>query len=841
VEGLELVGVRLLRFSAVGRSANRAPANLLVHLRAQIGGTTLDAYGEGVFRRTDGGTHARVWPALGRIADALPGAVLDASDTVTALSEVTTCVRRAALDDGGRDRFPPGLALAFEAATLDLLGRVQGVPSADLLAARRVSVGLSARPVAAGTSTRALATKVDAQLESYPTTCLVGRGDVADDLAALAAAGAAGAAAGVPERPIWLDLNGRLSVAQGIELVERVAHAMTAGALPPDVTIEQPLAADEVEALRQLQVRADGLLAGAGDLRIMADQSVTSMGALERLVGAGGCRAINLRLHHAGGPLTALRMAEAAHAADPDVHVAVGPVPGGTELSEHLTLLLARCVPRLDAFVLEHRAREAVVFARPMLERRPPRPIVPSVRNGVGATPNLGRVISHTDRHITRPARRSAPVVTGIGGEAANVYDLPHLARFGKNSLDNHFIERECLALGFSTVRTTSVTFLAKPPQGEPFGFHCNGSTATSKFGGKTTSNKQAARIMMSRAGVPVTEGRSFHPGDLATARDYAATLGWPVVVKPLGGKGGVGVAVNLRSDAHLEAAVAAVERLRASAFIVERHAWGNDYRALVAGGRVASIVRRDPACVVGDGSSSIEDLVLEKNELRRANPHMRTRLITIDRESRDLLVEQGLTLSSVPEPGRRVLLSRLGNLSRGGESYEVSPETHPTVARIAIDAVAVFPGLLHAGVDLLVEDHTRPADEQSAIVCEVNPMPGIAPHHFPLFGQPRNAARELVLAHCDLYGIEVPSRVEQLQLRQVISGLVDGVGYEDWMASRARELGVRCEVHPTADGAAMEAQLEGPTDPVAALAALASVGPRPARVELVETEHTSG
>jgi D-alanine-D-alanine ligase-like ATP-grasp enzyme/L-alanine-DL-glutamate epimerase-like enolase superfamily enzyme/acylphosphatase len=839
MDGLELVGARCLRFSAVGRGADRGPTTLLVHLRGRTGGRTFDGYGEGIVRRSDGGTHERVWPMLGRIAGAVPGAVLDARAAATALTGLTTLVRSVAPEADGRDRLPPGLALAFEAAALDLLGRARGVPSADLLTARRTSITLSARPMAAGTSTRALARKVDAQLGSYPTTCVVGRGDVQDDLAALTAVAAAGAAAGVPDHPIWLDLNGRLSVAAGTELVERVARAMAAGSLPPDVTIEQPLAAGEVDALRQLQARADRLLGPAGDLRIMADQSLTSMAALERLVGAGGCRAINLRLHHAGGPLTALRMAEVAHAADPDVRVAVGPVPGGTELSEHLSLLLARCVPRLDAFVLEQRARDAVVFARPMLERRPPRPLVPSERNGVGATPDLGRVISHTDRHITRPARPSPTVITGIDGEAANVYDLPHLTRFGKNSLDNHFIERECLALGFSTVRTTSVTFLARPPAGEPFGFHCNGSTATSKFGGKTTSNKQAARIMMARAGVPVTEGRSFHPGDLAAARDYAATLGWPVVVKPLGGKGGVGVAVNLRSDAHLEAAVAAVERLRASAFIVERHAWGNDYRALVAGGRVASIVRRDPACVVGDGSSSIQDLVLEKNELRRANPHMRTRLITIDRESRDLLVEQGLTLSAVPEPGRRVLLSRLGNLSRGGESYEVSQETHPTVARIATDAVAVFPGLLHAGVDLLVEDHTRPAGEQSAIVCEVNPMPGIAPHHFPLFGQPRNAARELVLAHCDLYGIEVPARAEHLHLRQVINGFVEGVGYESWMASRARELGVSCELHPTADGAALEARLEGPTDPVSALAALASVGPRPARVELVETDHT--
>jgi acylphosphatase len=64
-----------------------------------------------------------------------------------------------------------------------------------------------------------------------------------------------------------------------------------------------------------------------------------------------------------------------------------------------------------------------------------------------------------------------------------------------------------------------------------------------------------------------------------------------------------------------------------------------------------------------------------------------------------------------------------------------------------------------------------------------------------------------------------------------VISGLVQGVGYRQWLCGRALASGVKGWVRNRADGT-VEAVLSGPAESVEALIAEAMNGPRGARVD---------
>ncbi|MFX8032099.1 hypothetical protein ABTK54_20150, partial [Acinetobacter baumannii] len=71
----------------------------------------------------------------------------------------------------------------------------------------------------------------------------------------------------------------------------------------------------------------------------------------------------------------------------------------------------------------------------------------------------------------------------------------------------------------------------------------------------------------------------------------------------------GRGVFTNLMTREEVETAYAvAIEE--GNGVIVERFVSGNEHRLLVVGGRVAAAAMGETASVVGDGTSTIEELI---------------------------------------------------------------------------------------------------------------------------------------------------------------------------------------------------------------------------------------
>jgi acylphosphatase len=71
---------------------------------------------------------------------------------------------------------------------------------------------------------------------------------------------------------------------------------------------------------------------------------------------------------------------------------------------------------------------------------------------------------------------------------------------------------------------------------------------------------------------------------------------------------------------------------------------------------------------------------------------------------------------------------------------------------------------------------------------------------------------------------------------RLVISGLVQGVGYRDWMVQKARDLGISGWVRNRLDGS-VEALVAGDTAAVEELLRLCRRGPRMATVTSIEED----
>lgn len=359
-------------------------------------------------------------------------------------------------------------------------------------------------------------------------------------------------------------------------------------------------------------------------------------------------------------------------------------------------------------------------------------------------------------RSRRRPGARDAPgLATAAERLIAAVADDVDVARYRDSPLDARhrtLLRRAAEARGLDVIQNNN-EFLGMHGQRAVFGTLGTGTPLMSSLAVRICGSKRMTLHLLRTAGVPVLEGRSFHPDKSETAIEYASGLGWPVVLKPSQGKGGQGIVVGIRSVEDMRTSwqyvVRALGKGSDRAVIVEREHDGVDVRVYVVGGEAVAGVVRLPAYVRGDGRSTVDALVKEANHVRRANPYLHERLIVLDEETDRHLASQELTSESVPGRRRIVPLRRAANCTLGGQNIDVTDRLPSRLAEEAVRAVDSVPGLDAAGVDFLVPD-VRSAN--GAVVLELNAYANIAMHHFPVVGQPRDVAGAIVDRSLSLY-----------------------------------------------------------------------------------------
>lgn len=149
-------------------------------------------------------------------------------------------------------------------------------------------------------------------------------------------------------------------------------------------------------------------------------------------------------------------------------------------------------------------------------------------------------------------------------------------------------------------------------------------TSRTTLIGAEIARDKDQAAAVLERAGLPTPRWRLATSDTQAIAQ--ARALGYPVVVKPVDGHHGRGVTLDVAGD---DGAAAAFQRAVASSrrgqAIVQEQVTGRDHRLLVVGGRLVACAERVPATVVGDGRSTVAQLVDRENEdPRRGHGHAR-------------------------------------------------------------------------------------------------------------------------------------------------------------------------------------------------------------------------
>ena len=255
--------------------------------------------------------------------------------------------------------------------------------------------------------------------------------------------------------------------------------------------------------------------------------------------------------------------------------------------------------------------------------------------------------------------------------------------------------------------------------------------------------DKDWTRQLLETVGVPVPQGRVVVSREDAWVA--AQEIGLPVVVKPQFGSQGNGVSINLHSEQQVLDAFDNANAFNCSV-VTESFKEGADYRILVIGDKMIAASLREPAQVVGDGVSTIAQLVAAVNcDPRRAESHAGVLSpIPLDPISLAVLASQEFTQDSIPAKGTKVLIRKNANLSTGGTAKDVTDLVHPQVATLAISAARQL-GLDISGVDIITSDISKPLAETNGAVVEVNAGPGLRMHLEPSEGKGRPVGKAIV------------------------------------------------------------------------------------------------
>jgi cyanophycin synthetase len=257
---------------------------------------------------------------------------------------------------------------------------------------------------------------------------------------------------------------------------------------------------------------------------------------------------------------------------------------------------------------------------------------------------------------------------------------------------------------------------------------HAMTTSFADRVSGELVLDKPLTLGLLSDAGLPVPRHTALERSERTLARDFLERIGGFIVVKPAHGAGGGGVVGHVANAAQLDAALRSSGRYNRRV-LLEEQLPGDAYRLTLLDGKLLDVVRREHPTIIGDGCSTIAELIGSEYE-RRISSGGDTwgfKPLELDLDCLFTLAAAGLEPASVPPAGAAVRIRTASNFSGPERSFTAGDQVTAELVEVARRAAEVV-NMRLAGVDVVLADASGPLEASGALL-EVN-APGLH-HHY--------------------------------------------------------------------------------------------------------------
>lgn len=244
-------------------------------------------------------------------------------------------------------------------------------------------------------------------------------------------------------------------------------------------------------------------------------------------------------------------------------------------------------------------------------------------------------------------------------------------------------------------------------------------SDMTSSIAMCRCADKQITSELLHAAGLSVPEQSQYESDEQALEFLKKHER---IVVKPLEGEQGAGVAVDLQSPEEVLNAVKAA-KCHSDTVLLEKYATGEDLRIIVINKEVVAAAIRKPAEICGTGTHTIKQLIQKVSRRRRAATGGESE-IPLDEETERCVRAAGYSFEDTLPDGESLQVRRTANLHTGGTIHDVTPQLSEKLRDAAVHAASVLE-IPVVGLDFIVPS----VEGDDYYIIEANERPGLANH----------------------------------------------------------------------------------------------------------------
>jgi len=270
------------------------------------------------------------------------------------------------------------------------------------------------------------------------------------------------------------------------------------------------------------------------------------------------------------------------------------------------------------------------------------------------------------------------------------------------------------------------------------------------KFLGQSICNdKFETEFYLGLNKVPTPESKVFTEKELTLAQSFIEDLSEPFVVKALNLREGVGVFTDVNHSNFLKNwnDCLTIQKKRGNKkpkVLIQNQIDGLEIRVNITEGIIESAILRLQGYLIGDGNSSIEELVKIKNEEKKRNPHINKYPIVFDDAVLNNLKKIGKDQNSILEEEEIIILNKKPELYYGMETFNVTEIVHPNILTTGLNAVTAIPGLHTGGVDIIIPN----LSSDTGSVIEVNKNPAFNLSLYVDKGETGNPLKDIFQSH---------------------------------------------------------------------------------------------